>query len=955
MKKPKIRYKIKKLRLNKILKHYNINSYFIEEYISNAHNVADHISHFIRAFILYCYKNKLVIPLIDDNFFKLCSVVLTTKPAGGNLPKGENKAKIELLKKFYDDFYSKLGYCQEDKISSLHLSQMISYIATEYTTAIDNNIKNNFIEYLKRFVNASFITKLKNKISEETNDEFQEYKNIENDYFNLILPIIEQLINQITSLLKNKFYPLKNYKFKSNADKKELIFLEKTKQKYVVKYKNICKKLKVKPKPEKNFSNLEISINDIRENLKFIREINEGFVDSVKDLKIKSNFKRKKRDEEMKKLRDELFKVKNDIIENVNNSDPKYSDFIKNIRDNILPIYDKNKFTLIEHINEEPQKYIKSMIEIVGILEKNNYKLFQFLPLYTTLIQRSVKIDTKTLIEIFIDEDKNKYLSNVCEYQKEIWKDLFKINDSTFRLSKSSPYIFEYSIVTNGYTASIIFIHKDDKNAKTEGQNLFKEKRQINKNLLEDLNEEEKIAFKKKQEEEQKERKTKKAIENNKKQKERRAQFKKLTKEQQNKMKEENKRKNQDFLYIDELNNNELKEIKKKSFQNQIVTLDPGKKNLIYMQNASGKILRYSNKEHIKKTKRLEYAEKLKELKDNLGITKKENKLSKYSSKTVDFKNFCKYIKKRNTIKKKIQDKYQNIKFRQLKWYSYINNERVRATLINNISKKFGQDIIIFYGDWSIGKQMANFISTPNLSLKRRIAEKFKVYNLDEYNTSKLSNATFKECENLILKDKFGVPRELHSVLTYKKENKGLGCNLENSIKCQINRDNNSSRNMMYIIKYFIKNKEFPKEFTRNTKKVQQFDTIEKIHNIFKKLKDSDIKNLKIEEMETSINDKNIGQLLYLIKNAVSKKKTLIPEKIKENSDKNISEYENKILKELKKSKEKLISTYKNKEELKLMFKEQQEKKPKNPVISKINGVKLLEVQKDKLHGVRFI
>ena len=77
-------------------------------------------------------------------------------------------------------------------------------------------------------------------------------------------------------------------------------------------------------------------------------------------------------------------------------------------------------------------------------------------------------------------------------------------------------------------------------------------------------------------------------------------------------------------------------------------------------------------------------------------------------------------------------------------------------------------------------------------------------------------------------------------------------------------------------------------------------------------------------------------ELLYLIKNAVSKKKTPIPENIKQNSNKNISEFGNKILKELKNSKEKLISKYKYKEELKLMFKEQNEKKPKNPVSSEI-------------------
>jgi hypothetical protein len=937
MKKPKIRYKSKKLRLDQILKYKSIDKHFIEQFISNAHQVADHTSHFIRAFIIYLYSNKKDIPKINDDFFKLCSIVLTVRTGGGNTAKGENKKILDSLQDFYTQFYSKLGYKKEDKISSLHLSQMLDYIATEYETSVNNNIINNFIVYLKRYVNAFYITKLNSKISEETNAEFQEFKNIETDYLNLIFPIIEDFINKITFLLKAKYYPQKNYQFKSPQDKKEFKFLEKCKQKYVGKYKNICKKLKIKPNFTITLNYNNLSIDSIKMDLNLIDEINNSFIESTKEIKLKNNHKRKNRNDELKALKAELFKVKNDIVENTNNADPKYYAFIKNIRDNILPVYDSSNFTLLEYIKENPQKFIKSMMIMVDLLEKNNYKLFQFLPLYSSLIQRSVKIDTKILIEIFIEENKKEYLDNVRKYQNEIWDNLFRFNTPAFRLSKSSPYVFDYSIVTNGYTASIIFMHKDDKNKKTNVQNLGQEKRKSNKKLLEDLNNDEKIAFKKKQEDKNETDKLRKAVENNKKQKENKENFKKLSKEEQNKIKEENKRKNQDFLYIDELNDEELKKIKKKSFQNKIITNDPGKKNLLFMQDAKGNTLRYSNKEHLKRTRRLEYAEKLNKLKDELEITKREQKLSNYSSKTINFSKFCKYIKKRNETKNKIKDKYANIKFRQYKWYSYINNERAQTTLINNIKKKFGEDIIIFYGDWSIGKQMANFISTPNLTLKRKIAEYFKVYNLDEYNTSKLSNETFEACENLVLKDKFGVPRELHSVLTYTKENKINECKLGKPLKCNVNRDNNSSKNMMFIVRHYIKHKRFPKEFMRNGNEELQLDIIEKIYNILEKLKDKNISNLKIKELENIINERDLGEMLYLVKNAVSSRKTLVPDGVKSNDK--IKEIVNKIFRELKNDKEKLISKYKNKEKLKVLFKEQREtKKPVEPKEVKLLG-----------------
>jgi len=62
--------------------------------------------------------------------------------------------------------------------------------------------------------------------------------------------------------------------------------------------------------------------------------------------------------------------------------------------------------------------------------------------------------------------------------------------------------------------------------------------------------------------------------------------------------------------------------------------------------------------------------------------------------------------------------------------------------MLKKIEKKYSKDHIIIIGDWSIGKQMRNFISTPNLSLKRKLQERFKVYNIDEYRTSCLNHKT---------------------------------------------------------------------------------------------------------------------------------------------------------------------------------------------------------------------
>ena len=47
--------------------------------------------------------------------------------------------------------------------------------------------------------------------------------------------------------------------------------------------------------------------------------------------------------------------------------------------------------------------------------------------------------------------------------------------------------------------------------------------------------------------------------------------------------------------------------------------------------------------------------------------------------------------------------------------------KRTEDNMLNKIEKTYTKDSIIIIGNWSIGRQMKNFISTPNLSLKRKL------------------------------------------------------------------------------------------------------------------------------------------------------------------------------------------------------------------------------------------
>jgi len=130
-------------------------------------------------------------------------------------------------------------------------------------------------------------------------------------------------------------------------------------------------------------------------------------------------------------------------------------------------------------------------------------------------------------------------------------------------------------------------------------------------------------------------------------------------------------------------------------------------------------------------------------------------------------------------------------------------------------------------GDWSIGKQMRNFISTPNIGLKRKLKENFRVYNIDEYNTSCINNKTEEKMENLKVNDWYikkmkkdvnismflNKKRELHSVLTFKMENNRKGC---------INRDKNACLNIRKIFNYYIETGKRPEIYSRKNNKIVQ-------------------------------------------------------------------------------------------------------------------------------------
>ena len=532
-------------------------------------------------------------------------------------------------------------------------------------------------------------------------------------------------------------------------------------------------------------------------------------------------------------LKKELYKVKNDLIDNTFTSDSKYHDWINENKFRILPVLEDDETNYYFDLHDKPQKYIKHMIWMSLEIETMDVKMFQFFPLQNNIIPKFIDIDTSIIIDLFIAENNTYFQQNVNDCADELWSSVFNIKNKKLKL-KIKGFSFDEMISTDGYSVSIRFINNiyiSDKKLKTKNK-------QDGKLKLKGLSKEEKIAIKEQKEKDMKE-KTKQKLKE------------KITcicgtvvtkgSFYSHKKTVKHKKYLKDNDITDDVGYIEfpyITEVDKEELEGKHIFIDPGKRDIFSMLDDEGNRLTYSNKQRIKGTKRLIQQKKLQRYRDKEGISEVENELSNYNSKTCNIDNFKIFIKEKIKVNNILYEKYEKEIFRKYKMRTYMNVKRCEDKMLNLIENKYGKDSKIIIGDWSQGKQMRNFMSTPNLGLKRKLKERFKVYNIDEYKTSCLHYKTEEKMRNLYVKDfyekkllKNGYSpftkeetmkiernkplRKLHSVLIFKLENERRGC---------INRDYNGCLNIRKIFNEYLSTGKRPEKYCRGYKEAQQND-----------------------------------------------------------------------------------------------------------------------------------
>jgi hypothetical protein len=124
------------------------------------------------------------------------------------------------------------------------------------------------------------------------------------------------------------------------------------------------------------------------------------------------------------------------------------------------------------------------------------------LEIRTDIVQKYIPLDTKSLIELFVEKDKNNYLSDIEHTKHNLWNKYFKLDKK--KVFKQKDYVFDHRISTDCFSVSIQLIHKDYVVKEQEKKTNMKNKKKEMKEKCKNMDEAEKKKFKHKLEQKKK-------------------------------------------------------------------------------------------------------------------------------------------------------------------------------------------------------------------------------------------------------------------------------------------------------------------------------------------------------------------------------------------------------------------------------------------------------------------
>ena len=761
-------FSVTKNKLEKIInsteieKEITIN--IINDAIYRTNYIVYHTYNFIKVASIILINNNEEIHINKQLIMSIMTHIVSKRiTTQGIKPNLENQTIISKLKAIYDEHYLPL-INQDEIVNNDYLTYILSYEANDMLTCIKNNIEMHYTHHLYKLAKIVFNYNEKLSLLDPKSNNYKVNK--------------KQLYEQF-----KKFYTdivdVKN-NFSSDAIYHDAI--KTIKKRYIPKKKTYSK----------DSISYDIKVNPLTY-LKYFYKINLFF-------------------------------------ENRSNNDQLLSSTL-------------NSITLIKN-NNLIKSYINKFSN--GNINNNNsnIKLFNFLPIRRSIIPRYITLDTCALISLFFREGKNKgkYLSKIDEYKDLVWSKIFKLDNKMF---KKNGYNFNYLLKTDGYGVSIVFGYYDPtinkyKKKKTviieedyiDKQDNVQKILQDKNYVVMDPNKEDLIYCLDKNGNYFRYTNKQRKFETQSKRKSNRIEYlKKTTNTNANseltnfielRMKESQNRLNNNLLSnINDIikSNNTLISLKK------LLNQKKSKEDIILSVNSY--VYNLENNKEIQNIKILldkHYKNLSKKIYNPSSVKAVESLLSSCNSKTSNLEEFKKYIMAKEKVNSIVASFYKDIIHRKYKLDIYGNKNRSEMRMVNNFRDKFGnsEETIVIMGDWS---ENNNIIKGKEPTINKRIRyllrrDKYKVYLIDEYHTSKLCNKCESEVVNEYKRNKLD-ENPVWGLVCCKNKNCVQNLRMENpqiqdKIKCRfMNRDRNSVLNMHKIVRNLIVSNTRPQNYSR--------------------------------------------------------------------------------------------------------------------------------------------
>ena len=164
-----------------------------------------------------------------------------------------------------------------------------------------------------------------------------------------------------------------------------------------------------------------------------------------------------------------LFQFKRQILELETETNDLFNEWKRTHLPHIFP--QNIKKSIHYDVKVRPFSYLKGMLYMNSVLENQENKLFQPLPLRNNIIPKHIVLDTACLVSLFCPEnDKNgnktkkgELLKNIKDNQHDIWSGFLNLKHKVF---KNKHYQFHHQIQTDGISCCLLFIRKDLKDKK---------------------------------------------------------------------------------------------------------------------------------------------------------------------------------------------------------------------------------------------------------------------------------------------------------------------------------------------------------------------------------------------------------------------------------------------------------------------------------------------------------